>query len=466
MATLADITGVRDITPSEGKKPRPGYVGSKEEKKILTDVFQRRQGLQEQRTKVDREWYDWINMRDACQETDDDGEIVSLNPSTVRQVIQSFLAEKHARPSKVDFEPEGEEDVDKIEGLKEIVERVTTEDKTHHKIISHSEQAATLGMSVMFCGYQDVSEIINDTVWDADKKKWVTKTRLQNRSKIYTRVVDMRNFYCDNVNDFDDATIAIEDEWITPTEFKNRFEENGKPKKPYKNTQYVQPIYKTREEYVYTQENEITLGDYIKISHVWKTPSSGGTGDKYQVVANDSIVIRDTENPYWHKMLPYAWEAHIRNGLKIWQSIGFPKLMEQPMTIIKTLIDLYTKQSALSTATPMIIGNGLALENQIDFEPGAVNVASGGTGNLNADIFQLKAASPDGSALNMVEYMTNEIVQATKVPYRDITQINVSEKATKAAIRREMQRLAIELFQVNHDAFIGRLYTMIMKNIM
>jgi len=129
--------------------------------------------------------------------------------------------------------------------------------------------------------------------------------KIKEKNQILTKNVDIRHFYIDDnaIYDFEDANDCIYVQYVPYEKFVNL---SMDPK--YKNIEYANSVKFNDADFDFYTEAELSkIGDFVKLTHYWNLEK-----DKYIVLANNSIVIREhpiisTKNG--EKCLPFTVRA-------------------------------------------------------------------------------------------------------------------------------------------------------------
>lgn len=209
-------------------------------------------------------------------------------------IIELFVAEAIQRESDLTITAVGESDIGKTEVMTRIIDYIKNKSQIKHQLYKNEYLSAITGTSFYLTGYQEESRVIRDVTYAKDGTQSFVK-KLMKKNRIIIKALDPRNVYLDDrTNDFDDDNDQVFIDYITPEQLQSyKFDEN------YKNIDKVNTSTKT-DQVFFTQEERGKQNDgLVEMMHYFNKQA-----DVYIVLANRSVVIRETPNPYSHKELP------------------------------------------------------------------------------------------------------------------------------------------------------------------
>jgi hypothetical protein len=448
--TTYDSTN-EEATFLEPLKPEKGYNPDVSEKKLITNVMKRFNEMKSARTRVDTDWQLWQKIMESKFYPYSDGR-TRVNVPLFRAIQEIFVSEATTRKIDREIEPIGLSDLDKAEVMKEVWDYEWNKNNRDEQMTDAEYKCSGMGTCAYFTGFEQTERIINDPDVGDDGKISYTK-KLMKQGRIILRTLDIRNVYFDDrTTDFDDDNDQVYLEYITPEQF-----EGIKDNPNFKNGEFVGTVSKTDQVY-YTWED---LGKQntgmIELLHYWNKQA-----DRYIVLANRSIILRDDPIPYVHKELPivprqYGKVVDSKYGR------GLAEACMQFLDKINRLSEMLFDGISRSNNSIFAMGNGLTFDGgKFSFNNQILKF----NGQLNdANFRELKGIPPNQAAFQYLQDLLKEVAIYVGI---DISQIIATPESTAfgraAQIESSLKRVNVVL--ANRDYSLQKVFKRHLANLM
>lgn len=428
--------------------PQKTYTPWEEEGKILKNVLQRFTDMRSARTRVDQDWQLWQRIAESKFYPYADGR-TRVNVPLFRALQEMFVSEATSRRIEKEIQPVGLSDVDKAEVMKEVWDYEWNKNKRDEQMTDAEYKCSAIGTCCYFTGFEQSTRIINDP--DETGESYTKK--LMRQGRIILRTLDIRNVYFDDrVTCFDDCNDQIYLEYLTPEQF------NGIKDNPnFKNGDMVGTVSKSDQVYFTWEDTGKQNQWLVEILHYWNKQA-----DKYIVIANRSILLRDDPIPYAHKELPIV----PRQYGKVVDSIygrGLAEACMQFLDKINRLSEMLFDWISRSNNSIFAMGNGLTFDgNKFSFNNQILKF----NGQLNdANFREIKGIPPNQAAFQYLQDLLKEIAVYIGI---DISQIIAAPESTAfgraAQIESTLKRINVVL--LNRDYALQKVFQRHLANIM
>lgn len=296
--------------------PETTYSISDDEGKLLASILLRYSRMKSKRTGKDRFWQGYYDQYISRYIPYTDGRTRVLYPLE-RSIVELFVAETIGLKSDYELLPVGESDVNKCEVVKEVWEQNRRKEGIDEEEKRNEYTCSIFGTSAYLTEFSQETRIINDPVI-GDNEEITFVEKLKREGRIAIKNLDIRNVYFDDrVNNFKDANDEIYIEYITPEQYRALSENPN-----FINTDSVGTVSKQDQAYR-TQEELATQNDgLVELMHYWNKMD-----DKYVVIANRAIIIRNQHSIYAHKELPIVPRQCMFDPDSIY-GIGYPESLK------------------------------------------------------------------------------------------------------------------------------------------
>lgn len=418
-----------------------------EERETLGLILQRFDRMRSKRVSIDRVWQVATLQYEAQFIPYADGRARS-NVPLEWAIIELFVSEAMARDSKANIAAENESDVEKAEIMRRVVDCVDKQSRVKNQMWKNEFITAIYGTSFYLTGYTESSRVISDPTDDGGWKK-----KMLQENRIIIKALDPRNVYLDDRTiDFDDDNDQILIDYLTPEQVKalayNDF---------YKNIDKVSLGNKS-DQVFYTKEERGMMNDQIiEIMHYWNKAA-----DRYVVIANRQVIIRDTPNPYAHKKLPIIPRAY-----------GYYPLQKYGRGICEALLNFKSNYNILqemimdgirrSNNSMFVLANGLTFDGD-GF--GFNNQIVEAQGSLDDNSYkEIKGQAPNQAIFNYAEDLLKQVAIFVGI---DPSQIigQASSTAFETAVKQESGLKRVNVALMSRDMALERVYNLYVSNIM
>lgn len=449
-----------DIKYKEAKKnadflvplvPDNHYAPSVNESKTITNVLTRFSDMRSARTRIDIDWQTWQRIIESKFYPYSDGR-TRVNVPLFRAIQEIFVSEATSRRIDKEINPVGMSDVDKVEVMKEVWDYEWNKNRRDEAMTDAEYKCSGIGTCAYFTGFETTSRVINDPEATDDGDVVYTR-KLMKQGRIILRTLDIRNVYFDDrTTNFDDDNDQVYIEYITPEQF-----DALKDSPNYKNTEYVGTTSKNDQVYFTWEDNGKKNTDLVKLLHYWNKQA-----DRYIVIANDSILLRDDPIPYAHKELPivprqFGYVADSKYGR------GLAEACMQFLDKINRLSEMLFDGIARSNNSIFAMGNGLTFDgNKFSFNNQILKF----NGQLNdANFREIKGIAPNQAAFQYLQDLLKEIAIYIGI---DCSQIIATPESTAfgRAAQMESSLKRVNVVLTNRDYSLQKVFVRHLANIM
>ncbi len=402
-----------------------------------------------ERQDVEKKWDKWQKQWEAFRDprTIDSDEMWQSNHVTpiTTSVVQTALSEMIDQEIRPFYLPRGIEKQAKTTLMQHIWDYAwwtANSDLMMHDVYS---DILVLGTAITQEYYRKEKRIVRDET--VSKKQTVLKERTTyDYDDVYGEVVPLRDFFVDEkarsfdgayaardcirryVMDIDDFMLMYKDsDW-------DQFD-NAKLVKPGGDLEYYE---------YYQPPHGIDLSREVEVLHYWAVKPY----DRFCIVAND-ILIRDGNNPYNHKQLPFCRAVDIKKT-QFFYGKGEPELLESIQDESNTLRRMIIDRNHLDIDKMFLVSNriGLTDEDLIARPHGLIP-----TDDLNATK-PIEYGDIPRSVEVSLQNLEDDAVIATGINPRAQSMPQAST-ATEAAMLKEstLKRIELKLWLLKKEFF-------------
>ena len=212
--TKIALETIKDI-----QNPKVTPINStKEEEEILWFVMKRKTAMITKRVVVDKYWKTYVKQFEALFVPYSDWR-ASSNIPLERAIIELFVSEAIKRPTKYNFDG-----CLGYEYQARIFEKVWKDDwsvnNRNNEILNNEYLTGIFGTSIIYTGYEKTYRVIEDFDWTDDEWKIKFQRKMQTKSDILLKNIDIRDFWIDDrASSMDDAVDCIYETYITYEDF-------------------------------------------------------------------------------------------------------------------------------------------------------------------------------------------------------------------------------------------------------
>lgn len=423
---------------------RENYSPTKEEEEKVSFVRKRFEQMDTKRSIIHKNWSTYQKQYEAIFRPYPDGRSAS-NVPLERAIIELFVAEAIKRPTRFNVKA-----VTGFEKQAKALDKVWKYDweaeKRNNEIIDNEYITAIFGTGIIYTGYEMKSRIIEDFDDVADDGKITYAKKLQSKSNVFVRNFDIRHFWIDErAHTADEAVDCIAEEYLTEEEYYNlRFDKN------FRNiaSEKAQFLYHSdRYSYVTKEERADGTARYVKLRHYWNQQL-----DKYMVVANDRVVIRESPILNASHKLPFVVRQYGRNVFSIY-GYGLCEALMTFKSDVNTIREMLMDAIKRSNQQTIAIGNGLTFDgNSFAYD----NTIMKFKGNLAGNFQQLSGNPPNAAIFNYLDRLYKDIAIYTGIDIQNILG-DPQQTAYQTAVQKESSLQRVNVVLKNRDAAFEKL---------
>ncbi len=449
--TSSEPTNKKPTNMLEVSDPK-NYVGTPEELDTLQFVLNRFSQMQSRRTQMDRFWQMYQMQFESLYVPYTDWRSRS-NVPLEWAIIELFVSEAITRKSVPTFKAIWESDIVKEEIIKRVWDYDFNRNDREDELYKAEYLTAIFWTSFYFNGFESKSRVIQDPDIVNWQLVWVNKMLTENN--ILLETLDIRNVYFDErITNYKNANDCIFLEYITPEQLK-QFENDtfwG-----WKNLDSVWTTTKANQAFWTNEERWMNNTGLIEICHYWNKQS-----DKYVVIANRAVEIKNTFIPYSHKSLPITPRQYAYNPLSLygrWLAEALLSFKSEINTLKEMIMD-WIKRSNNST---FAIWGWLTF----DWESfGFNNTLVKFEWQLNDRNFrELSGKEPNAAVFNYLQELLKEIAIFVGIDPMAITWQG-SDTAFQTAVQQESSLKRINVVLGNRDMALKHVFRKHLQNIM
>ncbi len=423
------------------------YDLSEDERKAVGDVMQRFDRMRSARVAIDRSWQMATLQYEAQWIPYSDGRARS-NVPLEWAIVELFVSEAMARDSKEVISAVGESDVQKAEVMRRVVDWVERQSRVKHELWKNEFITAIYGTSFYLTAYQENARVINDPT---DAGEWEKKLLKENR--IVIKSVDPRNVYLDDRTiDFNDDIDQVYMDYMTPEQLQSlKFNQYYKNIDKVGTGQRVDQVFFTREETGKMNDQVVEILHYFNKA-----------ADRYIVLANRSVIIRDTPNPYSHKELPivprpYGYYPLAKYGR------GLCEALLNFKSNINDLQEMIMDGTRRSNNSMFVLANGLTFDGDTF---GFNNQLVEAQGQLDDNSFrEIKGQAPNQAIFNYAEDILKQVAIYVGIDPSSIVG-QASSTAFETAVRQESGLKRVNVALMARDMAMEKVYKRHIANVM
>lgn len=433
--------------------PEKQYEPSDADGKVVSKILQRFTDMRSARKRIDNDWQTWQKIIESKFYPYADGR-TRANVPLFRALQEIFVSEALSRRIQRDIRPIGLSDVDKAEVMSEVWDAEWVKNRRDEQMTEAEYKCSGIGTCAYFTGFEQSERVINDPEDELDENGDVAyRKKLMKQGRIILRTLDIRNAYFDDrVTCFDDCNDQIYVEYLTPEQF------DGIRNNPnFKNGETVGTTSKSDQAYFTWEDTGKQKQGLVELLHYWNKQS-----DRYCVIANRSILLRDDPIPYAHKELPivprqYGFVADSIYGR------GLAEACMQFLDKYNRLSEMLFDGISRSNNSIFAIGNGLTFDgSKFSFNNQVLKF----NGQLNdANYREIKGNPPNQAAFSYLQDLLREIAIFVGIDPAQITG-QASSTAFETAIRAESSLKRVNVVLTNRDYALQKVFQRHLSNLM
>jgi hypothetical protein len=259
--------------------------------------------------------------------------------------------------------------------------------------------------------------------------------------------------------DYKKANDCVYLQYITPEElrslnkaggWKNILDKDGNP--------YVSTGTKANQAFWTNEDRGRQNSGLIELMHYWNKAS-----DKYVVIANRQIIIKDTFIPYAHKELPITMRQYGYNPNGVYGR-GLCEALLMFKSEINTLKEMIMDNVKRSNNSIFAIGGGLTFDGD---SFGFNNTLVKFEGQLNdANFREIRGIPPNSAVFEYLNEILREIAMFIGIDPGAITSLGNDTTAFQTAVRQESSLKRVNIALANRDIALKQVYRKHLKNLM
>lgn len=423
------------------------YDLTEEERKVVGEILQRFDRMRSARVAIDRTWQVATLQFESLWIPYSDGRARS-NVPLEWAIVELFVSEAMARDSKEKIDAVGESDVQKAEVMRRVCDWVERQSRVKKEMLKNEFITAIYGTSFYLTAYTEDARVINDPT---DTGEWEKK--LMKKNRIVIKAVDPRNVYLDDRTiDFDDDVDQVYIDYMTAEQLQSlKFNQYYKNIDKVATGQRVDQVFFTREETGKMNDQVVEVLHYFNKA-----------ADRYVVLANRSVVIRDTPNPYSHKELPivprpYGYYPLAKYGR------GLCEALLNFKSNINDLQEMIMDGTRRSNNSMFVLANGLSFDgNSFGFNNQLIEA----NGQLDDNSFrEIKGQAPNQAIFNYSEDLLKQVAIYVGIDPSSIVG-QASSTAFETAVKQESGLKRVNVVLMVRDMALEQVYNRHVSNVM
>jgi hypothetical protein len=445
-------------TKQKGFDPlkKPEYTPNEQtytESKKAEYVMQRRRDMDIAKRIKSREYNIFMKQFEAKNGAYSDGRAFSNVPLEFA-IIELAVSELAKRtPERRFIAKKGSELQAQL--IKRIREDLYARQNRKVQEINNDYDCLIFGTSVIYTGLEVNNRIIYDIDESSGDEIGFIKKK-ETSSNIFWKNADVRFVWFDDcATHIDDAVDCIAEQYVSYENFQNLKLDGS-----FKNMGSIAPEFTYGQFDIYglnEEERSKFRSNYIKLTHYWNKVS-----DSYWVVANDTILVKETHilNPTHD--LPLTPRQCFRNPHSMWGR-GFCEILQPLKSEINNLRETLMDGVRRSSNSVIAIGNGLEFDGQ---KFALNNSFMKFRGQMSpANFQQITGTPPNNAAFSFMESLFSDVAVYGGLDVRNI-QGAQDQTAYQTAVQKESSMQRMNNIILNRDEAYTRADKMDMQNIM
>ncbi len=378
----------------------------------------------------------------------------SSNVPLERSIIELYVAEAIKRPTKFNSKP-----ICGYEKQAMVFDKTWKYDwevnTRNNQIVDNEYITAIFGTGIVYTGFEMTHRVINDFEGvDKDGKVSFAK-KLQSQANIILRNFDIREFWIDErAKCIEEAVDCIVEEYISEEQYYNlRFD----PFYHNIDTEKAVYIYDNDKKTFLTKEDRANQNSkYVKLRHYWNAQL-----DKYMVICNDRVIIREHPILNASHSLPFVVRQYGRNVFSVY-GYGLCEALMPFKSELNDLREVLMDAVKRSGQEIVAIGNGLTFDSSGTF--GYNNTMMKFKGNLAGNFQQINGTPPNQAIFSQVDRVFKDIAIFCGIDIQNILG-DPQQTAYQTAVQKESSLQRINVVFANRDNAFERLANLHKDNI-
>ena len=418
---------------------------SEEDTKLLWYIKARKELMRTKRSIVDKYWKTFVKQYEALFVPYRDWR-ASSNVPLERSIIELFVAEAIKRPTNFNFTAWLNYEYQTM-----IFEKVWKDDwsvnNRNNEILNNEYLTAIFWTSVIYTWYEKTYRVFSDFEWIDDNENPLFVRKLQTKSDILLKNIDIRDFWLDDrATCMEDAIDCVLECYITYEDFLSYSLDKWYKKEVLDSVIANQTKDKDRV-FVFQSEQAQTMSKFVKITKYWNTKL-----DKYVEVANDSVILKSHPILNATHSLPFTVRQYGKNLFSIY---GY-WLCEALLTFksdINKLREMLMEAIKKSNQEVIAIGSNLTFDwNQFAYW----NQFMKFKGNLQGNFHQLTWTPPNQAIFTYLQQLYKDVAIYCWLDIQNILW-EPQQTAYQTAVQKESSLQRVNVVLKNRDLAFERL---------
>lgn len=376
-----------------------------------------------------------------------------VNP-VVWSFIETIVTRMLSKNPKITYKPRERDDKVQADLLSELFDYWWQKSGAYIKIVSWVKDALIYGTGIVKVDWHtsptriakayETDEISGEALLDDNGEFVVREEEVVDYDDPRITNVNIYDFYFDpNAQDIDDAEWVLHQYYVSYADLENRGDYyDSKSLKKLKRMQSdngdnESDMYdRTRRDAAgFTDQNDYRSKDKIKIWEYWEN-------DRCVVIANESVVLKDRSNPFWHGKKPFVRIVDYIVPLEFYGK-GEIEPIEKMFYALQTVINQrITNVSQI--LSPVWLANGNVDDYELQFIPNNIIHVD----NIGTDVATLRPNDVTSSSYQeqsvIIETMqralgVTDYVQGLQTPGQTAAEVQVKTSQANARFAHKVQ---------------------------